>query len=286
MLHLKKIFKKLSRLGKLSLATSRRRKIALAVSVFLAAVSLLAGWAFINGSPEQVALLRIRESLEEEGICRDSCLAARQKDEESLLSKLRAGSKKLERQVRSRLLDPAESEAFRAELLDLLAEVYGSTNPPSYLREQLSTSDQELKALLLETFTFERDPSALAASYFGWLGDQTESEAVKLAAVAGLSRLPDKKNGFRGNQVETISALALGPETGRRLRPALVLLLGDYYPLFPKETLAAWQDIYSGIDIDPVSRAFAADFLIRFSGRSDWALPTVSEADWAEYYNN
>lgn len=263
-----------------------RKKAITAASVPIILILLIGGFSLLSASQARIASLRIKETFKSGRVCRNTCLSARRDSEKVLLEELEAKPGKTGRLIMAQLLDPAEEDDFKAELLGLLASAYGRDNPPAYLKEQLAAGDPELKALILENFRPEKEPKDLAALYLGWLGDQAEAEAVRLAASDGLSNMADKPAAFTVEQIGIIRSLALAPGTSDRLRRALVLLLGDYHPLFPAETIAAWQDLHSGVGVDPISRTFAADFLNRFSGRRDWAMPIVSEEEWNEYYND
>jgi len=140
-------------------------------------------------------------------------------------------------------------------------------------------------AVLDKKFFFSGAPGQVALSprdyYFHLLTDDDEL-LIKREAVRLISAQAEKGGTLSLNQLAIIRELMLDSVTPALLRPPLVLLLGDYYELFPVETVAVLKSVYA--EGDEVSRAFAADILNK-SGKKITA-PAVSQEAWDEYYNN
>ena len=85
-------------------------------------------------------------------------------------------------------------------------------------------------------------------------------------------------------QLELIKKIALASETDAHLRQDLIFLLGDYYLVYPTESLEIWQAVYDDSTLDSISRAFCADNLNHLASKK-LSVPVVSATDWDNYYN-
>jgi len=249
-------------------------------------------------SPAEIKLAALAASWGKEKICHEDCAAARQQDATAVIADLKADpDSRAARRLREYFLSAAASPDFQAELVRILAAAAGADNPPDYVKDYFQRSDGSplVQSAILSFFR----PSALGASasagsvastsplagYFSILGGDSDL-SVKQAAVEALSNESDKAGNFSAGQLRSLRGLILDPATPRRLRQSLVLLLGDYLPLFPGAAASILHSVYqSGVGGDEVSRAFSADILNRLAG-AKLVLPPVSPEAWAEYYDN
>jgi hypothetical protein len=236
-------------------------------------------------SPAEIKLAELRRSWEKETICHDRCAGEREKTEDSLIQDLKKeSSTKVTTLINKYFVNKSVSPEFKAELVRILARAVGTDNPPRYLLDYAKNTagDPVVQAAIITVFnplTFDPD------FYFSVLtGPQALS--LRLAAVNAISNETDKSKEFSSSQLIILKKLVLSANTENRFRAALVLLLGDYYPLFPTETRLILQDIYqSAPNEDVVSQVFAADLLNRLD-QEKLAIPEVSDQAWSEYYNN
>lgn len=220
---------------------------------------------------------------------------------------------------------PLESEklsldlAFKKELIKIMFLAYGSSNPPDYLSDYLDwpQANQDLvreimtifgpglgtnRRLVLEldnklkTGTSSEEKIAVLKtlreisndaeidSYFSLL-TSTADRDLKREAVKNISAIREKSLFFTLEQLEVIKELVLSQETEVKLRQDLVLLLGDYYLVFPEASAKIWKEIYRDTSLDSVSRVFSADNLNHLA-RAKLTLPAVNPQEWEDYYND
>lgn len=242
--------------------------------------------AFLTVRPAEVRLAELKNSWEQEKICHESCAFWRRAATEEITRALAADSdlrSRAARQLKLYLLDEEISVEFRAELIKILRQATGLNKPPAYLQDYLFNGDNAaVRAAIIDSYGLEPLDKLFT------LLNGHDDLAVRQAAVRALSNYPAKETGFSAGQLKAITELILNPETERRLRQDLVMLLSDYYPLWSTETAAILLAIYEHKEIgDEVSRAFAVDIYNRFNGGlSELPLPLVSDAAWDEYFNN
>ncbi len=282
--------------------------------------------SLLSVSRPELALARLRYSFARETVCHEDCLIARSREEQAVAAALPA-RRRLAGKLRKYFLAEKESRAFKKELLKIIALAYGPDAPPEYVRAYVASAgaDPELQAEILSLFNKEafkvsdliarwqaeieasfsdsasttatkalatfktlketRDDS-LAPYYFSLLVGPA-GNTLKEEAIVALSNIGDKKSYFSAEQVSRIKDLIMNSATDKHLRASLVLLLGDYYPLYPAQTVAVLTALYElASSDDAVSQAFAADLVNRTAGWAKLAEPTVSAEEWDEYFNN
>lgn len=273
---------------------------------------------FLSVSRPEIALAKLKKSYQEERICHEECHFWRQAQEKIIVSELRDGSKKLNKIILNDWRDPALNFDFKKELLIIIASVYGVENPPGYLQDYLvdTNSEKRLVREIITRFNFSSASSQNLAiilhnkiktatssqekiqvleilaeinndqeidNYF-FLLSSNDSVDLKREVIKNISLIHEKSSVFTLAQLESIKNLILTPAIDLRLRQDLVLLVGDYYLVFPKESEAVWQEVYTDKSLDNISRAFSADNLNHLAGQR-LILPAVSPLEWANYYN-
>ena len=253
----------------------------LAIALYLS-ISLLAV------DPAKLGLESLRRSFREEKICHEACIADRKKAEAALIAILeKHPSSKSAALVEKYFSDERNGDDFRIALIGIIKQAFGPYDPPGYIADAFRDSDDPaIRAAILAAF----DPAALGAGddtmgyYYGLAADDRDME-VRLAAVRAMGSAEEKVDSFRESQLDDMSRLILDSGTDKRLRQSLILLSGDYYPLFPEKTKGMLTAFYrNDISGDNISRAFAADILNRL-GNEDLSMPAISAEEWDEYYN-
>lgn len=271
-----------------SLFSSRKKRLLILGVVFLLLIAY-AILAMFLVSPGSISLEKLRQSFSEDKICHEACTAQRQADSAILARELAQDSgAKSARRLQTYFLDEAGGVDFRISLVRIIQTAVGPDNPPDYIKDYLSAGNSPLiRAEIIGNFNARAlsEESNPLDYYFKILAGD-EGMAVKLAAIRALSSLADKENLIKADQLELIKKIIFNSGTDKKLRQPLILLLGDYYPLWPEETENILSALYlTEASGDSISRAFAADILNR-SGGEEVAVPAVSAEEWAEYYNN
>jgi hypothetical protein len=254
--------------------------------IFVVGVLIYYSLALTLVSAGEVRLAALKESYEKEEICHEACALARRGVSEKIteiLAEDKGMDSKTARRLRAYFLDENLDLEFRAELAAILFRATEPGNPPEYVFEYLVTGAEDyLRAAIINIYGLDPEIAFLFL-------DSEEKIEIKLAAIRALSNYPDKQGTFSAAQLALIRGLALDSATDQRLRQPLVLLLSDYYPLFPEETRELLKVIYDSQNaVDEISQAFAADLYNRFKtgDEEELILPEISEAQWEEYYNN
>lgn len=249
--------------------------------------------ALLSVSRMELVLAELRNSWQQDKICHEECAQKRREKIAELIEGLRSkpGSR-ASKLLQTYFLEENGDRSFRIQVLQIILAVYSPGNPPEYVRQYLGSpnGDLKIKAEIINSFSpgslFFSTAVGSPLDYYFTLLAGPEAIELKLAAASAISNFPDKDAAFTKSQIEAVKKIILDPAADRRLRQSLVLLLGDYYPLFPGEVVpvlqAVYQDETSG---DDISRAFAGDILNRRGG-TELALPQISDAQWDEYYNN
>jgi hypothetical protein len=253
----------------------------LVVLLVLAAAAYLTV-AMFRLSPAEVKLAELRRSWTHDTICHEACAAAREQAETVIARDLQTKSDSaVAKLIEKYFSDQTIDVSFKAELVRLLAQAVGPDNPPVYLQAYAAgPGDPALQGVIIQTFHFS------PLDYYFLLLTTNRSLTLRLAAAAAISNRLDKARDFSLSQLVILKKLILASKTEKNLRSALVLLLGDYYPLFAAPTtdvlLAAYHDTSND---DVVSQAWAADLLSRLA-HLKVKMPEVGESAWDEYYNN
>jgi len=240
---------------------------------------------FINQA--KLSLTKLKISVETEKICHEACRLERLKQQEIVIKALQKGDQRLEKEMERYFFQASESREFKKELIKIWRQKSEPATLPENLEKylQAANGDPELQALILKSFlTDANDPRV--DYYFSILNGNSEL-ALKKEAVRALSNIRAKQKYFTVDQLTKLNDLIFRAATPNKLRQFLVLLLNDYYQLFPTETKEILLAVYNNKNLqDNLSRAFSADILNRDSGRIKFPLPVVSAGEWDEYYNN
>lgn len=246
-------------------------------------IYFLAAWLLVD--PAELKLAELERSWREEIICHELCSAARAETEKSLLAILRNRPYSQTSALFKKRLSAATSQPeFQAELIRLLGQAVGSGQAPDYLKTYLSETKTSpvVQSAILQNFSV----ATSSDYYFQILRADNRLTAVRLAAVRAISRITPGPDSDTAAQWENIKSLILEETTAPELRQALVLLLANYYSLFPAATRSLLETVYrTEINGDVLSRAFAADLLNHLAGEK-LAAPAVSQTAWDAYYNH
>jgi hypothetical protein len=254
----------------------------LAVFIIYVAVALL------SVSRAEISLARLKNSLETEKICHENCQLNRAQEQTEIVKALQTSEGRLKKRLLKYFFDSQESREFKKELIKIWRQGSQTNDLPSELEEYLQSpvGDPELQALIIKSWLAENTARPRIDYYFSLLSGDADL-ILKEEAVYALSNIKDKKSYLTAAQLENISHLVLSATTANKLRQSLILLLADYYSLFPAETENILLAVYKNSNLpDKISRAFSADLLNRRRGLIKFTLPEISASEWAEYYNN
>ena len=249
--------------------------------------------SLLSVSRTELVLAELRDSWQQEKICHEECAKKRRERIAELIEGLRSkpGSR-AGKLLQSYFLEENGDRSFRIQVLQIILAVNGPGNPPEYVRQYLESPNGDLKirAEIISSFSpgslFFSTAVGSPLDYYFTLLAGPEAIELKLAAANAISNFSDKDAAFSKSQIEAVKKIILTPAADRHLRQSLVLLLSDYYPLFPGEVASVLQAVYQDESSgDDISRAFAGDILNRRGG-TELALPEISDAQWDEYYNN
>ena len=273
---------------------SPRKKLFLGLGGAFSLIIIYLFFALLNVDPAELKLAELKNSFEKEKICHESCSNIRQQAIEIIVDDLIINSNsRTSQRLKDYFLNDDLKPQFRMELVKILRLTYNQDSPPDYVKEYLadSTGDPVVQASIINSFhpsslNPEVIETALPLDYYFQILTSQRNLLLKEAVVSALSNYPDKKSDFSVSQLMIIKKIGLDPETNKHFRASLILLLGDYYPLFPTETDLILKTIYSQADDDDtISRAFAADILNRLAN-TKLVIPEISAPQWDEYYNN
>lgn len=261
----------------------------LIAGIILALVLLYPVVSMLAVSRAGLDLERLRRSFRDEPICHEACASEREAAESAIIKELKEKPSSRDwRRLESRFLDETEEISFRISLVSVAQGIFGSDNPPGYIRAYMTEGDDSsLKAAIISSFS----ASALSASvnpldYYFEILTGADDLIVKSAAIRALSSSANKEEYFDIGQLEHIKKLIFNSGTDKSLCQSAILLLGEYYPVFPEETKNILSVFYKTESRgDSISRAFAADVLNRLGGE-ELIVPEISAAEWEEYYNN
>lgn len=314
---IKKIFLK----GR-ALKLAPKRGIVLALAVFVFLVFLYCLVLFLNVTRAEIALSELDKSYRLEKVCHEDCSLWRETKIKLVVSDLKNNYKKSDKKIAARIYKfwqakdtPAE---FKVALIKIIYQSYGASKPPIYLTNYLKDSGANPNLVREIISSFNLNPSntgALASDLLGeiknatssatkvealktlrqlnndqeinnyfYLLTSTEDWPVKREAIRNISAIREKSSIFTKDQLSVLKELILSLATEARLRQELVLLLGDYYLVYPSESEAIWRLVSADKKLDSISRAFSVDSLNHLVG-TKLPLPIVTPDDWANYYN-
>lgn len=298
--------------------SSQKGKIILIIFFLLVALMTYYIFLLIMIKPSEIALFELKKSFSEEKICHEDCNFWRESREEIVVNDLKNKSPRLNKLVLKYWENPDLELNFKRELVKLNSQAYGKESAPDFLKNyinennfnsdlaqdiiswfDLDISDLEILAVnlnnkyslatsslekinILKTFA-EIGNDANIDNYL-FLLDSLEALEVKREVVKNLSMVREKNIYFSLSQLETIRSIILNIETDNSLRRDLVLLISDYYLIFPEESAALWLEVYNSENLDSISRLFSADNLNHLL-KTNLVLPEVNPGDWDLYYN-
>jgi hypothetical protein len=282
-----------------SFALSKKIIIMLGLSgaILLALGLTYFSYHMIRLSPAEIKLAALAYAINQKKPCHETCAAERHQATQIIIDDLKNNhNNRTARRVEKYFLAGEIGEEFKQELVKIIGRAYGADNPPDYIKTYFKQADAvpALEAAILGIFSpralnlddeHENTATSSLAAYFSLLNSQSDL-VLKLAAVENLSNEEDKIKNFSLDQLNQLREIILQPTTPSRLRQSLVMLLSDYFSLFPQATAVILHDVYdSDMTDDIISRAFSADILNREAGEK-LAMPIISPEAWAEYYND
>lgn len=244
------------------------------------------GAALARVSEAEIGLAALREEIAQEKICHEDCLAVRKKQEETIIAALKKPEENLLKRMEAYFSNPAESREFKEEIINLWRLDDDSNAVPQYLYEYLDNEagDLKLQALIISSLLSKDNDKRWVDYYFDLLASERDV-SLKKEALAALSNRADKAGEFNLKQLALLKNLLLGSKTPPQIKADLALLIGEYYPFFPKDADSILQAAYNGKEIDNITRAYAADILNRYAKEEKFPLPKISGAEWETYYN-
>lgn len=246
-----------------------------------------------NSDPGVQSFWRLENSWASENACHEECLTRRLMDKEIIAKSLSEGSRLINKQIQKYLMQSGNniSSEFQIELVQIIAAVYGQKNPPAYLREALINNKiaAPLQIAILNNFQVFTSDEEARRFYISILSSARDL-ALKKEAVIALSNLNGRtkegKELMAESDFEPLQNLLFDLNVPSSLRISIVMLLSDYYYLFPERSVETLTQVYETREFDNFSRALAAEALNRFDPAVAYELPTISENDWQKYYNN
>lgn len=244
------------------------------------------GIALARISEAEINLATLREEIIQEKICHEDCLAVRKNREAIIIAALKKPEENLLKRIEKYFLNPAESSAFKEEIINLWRLNNNWSAVPPYIYEYLDNEagDLKLQALIISSLLAPDNDQRWVDYYFNLL-TSTRDVSLKKEALNALSNREDKAGEFNLKQLVLLKNLLLNAETPPEIRTSLVMLIGEYYPLFSADTDLILRAVYNDKKIDNITRAFAADILNRYTKGEKLILPAISGAEWETYYN-
>jgi len=271
-----------------------RRRILLLSGLLIAGLFIIVLIMILSVSQAETSLAELKRSWDEDKICHEDCSSKRKAIIDLIVKDLRSipdsGTADM---IKEYFFDQNVSHDFKKELVRIVSVAQEGNDPPDFFRTYLSDSqgDAAIRAKILVSFKPDswfgtgNGDSSPSDYYFSILSASGDLP-LRRAVVSALSNLPDKDQYFSLLHLDIIKGLIFDSGTDSNLRRDLIMLLGDYYPFFPKETAAVLRAFYktdpSG---DDIARAFAADLLNRLA-HTDLKIPEVSQEQWADYYDS
>jgi len=289
----------------------------LVLGITITSVLIISGviLILINIKPARIALAKLETTFQGTNICHEECYIFRQNQEKIIVAGFKKDAKILTKMILNYWQSPQVTLEFKTELVRLARMIYGTDNPPEFLKNYLidtnsnldlveeimtefninstslsgelinklkSVSSTDEKIEILRTLSKIGNDSEIE-NYFSLLNSGEEIK-VKREVIKNISNIHEKSNYFKLTQLANIKELIFTDSLEVNFRRELILLIGDYYLVFPKNSLDLWQEIYDSKTLDNISRLFAADNLNHLA-KTELILPVVSSQEWEEYYN-
>lgn len=269
-------------------------------------------------SDSEIALAELQKSYTNDSICHGKCAIWRRERELIIVKDLKDKPERLLKRIEyywSALPDDSE---FKIEVVQIMFLAYGEDNPPvfiknyvdsqtanlSLLREIIirfnslavnnrrlssnltqlikTSSSSEIKIEAVKTLK-EINNDGEIENFFQILATNSDLD-LKLEVIKNISNIRDKTDVYTLEQLEIIRTIVINPDSEINFRQSLVQLIGDYYLIYPEESRDIWQDVYDNPALDNISRNFSGDYLNHLSNMN-LDLPSVSENEWEDYYN-
>ncbi|MEI6528980.1 MAG: hypothetical protein WCN88_01055 [Candidatus Falkowbacteria bacterium] len=296
------------------------RKILIIASVILVLMTIISYYLIrlFSLSGSEIALAELEKSYSAEPICHVKCDIWRREKEQIIIKDLKKFSPKATKRMEKYWSFLPDDSRFKIEIAQIALLAYGENNPPVYLKEYLdnpsadlkllreiiirfnslavnnrilinnlskiakNASSSEIKIAAIQTLK-EINNDGEIGNYFKIINSNSELN-VKLELVKNISNIRDKQNIFTKEQLEIIKNIIVKGDTENPLRQSLVQLLGDYYLIYPDESISIWQSVYKNEALDSISRSFSADYINHLTN-TNLDIPTVSDNEWQDYYN-
>lgn len=276
-------------LKRLKSYSPKKRRLIIVMSSFSVLIIgglLYYGVALARISEAEINLAALRENINNEKICHEECLLVRKKQEEIIIIALKNVEENLLKRMKTYFLSSEESLEFKEEIINLWRLNNDFTAVPPYIYEYLDdeNGDPKLQVLIIGSLLSpDNDPRWL--DYYFSLLTSKRDVSLKKEALNALSNREDKEGEFNLRQLVFLKNLLLNSETPLEIKSDLVLLIGEYYPLFPEDTELILEDVYANKEIDNITRAFATDILNRYLKGKKLTAPAISGEEWEKYYN-
>lgn len=298
---LKKIWQGFLRYFSLGLRPAKKRRFVIVLSLFLLLIigtGLYYSIALARISDAEINLAALRENVNKQKICHEDCLLTRKKQAAVIIAALKKSEPNLLRRLEDYWNDRRESFEFKKEIINLWRLNNEANNDlssvppndlsgvPPYIYDYLDQADGDprLQSLIISSFLSFNQGKQWLDYYFSLLASKRDLSLKKEALIA-LSNRENKAADFNLKQLVFLKNLLINPETPLAIKADIVLLIGEYYPLFTAETNSILLEIYKNQALDNITRSFSGDILNRENGNTKLILPAISEVEWGNYYN-
>ena len=271
---------------RLSLKKRRRLLIFSLFSFIIIAFLFYYSIALARISEAEINLAALKEEVNTQKICHEDCLSLRKKQELVVISAIKKSEKNILIRLKNYWFDPKESLEFKKEIINLWRLNNDLNIVPPYLYNYVdaSTGDVKLQALIISSFLAPSKEKRWLDYYFNILSSSRD-KSLKKEALRALSNREDKDKNFTLKQAVFLKNLVINLKTPLEIKPDIVLLLGEYYSIFPEQIKSILEEIYINKELDNITRVFAGDILNRENGDNKYILPEISAQEWQNYYN-
>ncbi len=306
---MKKIKKLFNRFRSLSL----KKRLLVGLVIFILLIIII---NLLSLDRYELALLELRKSVVSETICHEDCSLKRARLRNFVADGLN-NSSFLEKKIKKYFNSEDEDIIFKKELVKIARIHYGPNQLPNYLKKYLNLIDGNitLQTEIITTFNGITLPKSslsfrlkkivnnqsiyladrlnalkmlslinlgsMADYYLSLLSDH--NVAISREAVIALSSIQEKEKYLSLDQLKEIEEIIVNQETDKDIRWALILLINDYYSVFPKKSILVLKNIYQSIDQDKTGQALAADSLNNIVGWKKYQVTNISQIDKGSY---
>lgn len=273
--------------------SAKKRRFVIVLSLFLLLIigtGLYYSIALARISDAEINLAALRENVNKQKICHEDCLLTRKKQAAIIVAALKKSEPNLLRRLEDYWNNHQESFEFKKEIINLWRLNNEANNDlsgvPPYIYDYLDQADGDprLQSLIISSCLSFNQGKQWLDYYFNLLASKRDLSLKKEALIA-LSNRENKAADFNLKQLVFLKNLLINPATPLAIKADIVLLIGDYYPLFTAETNSILLEIYKNKALDNITRSFSGDILNRENGNTKLVLPAISEVEWENYYN-